>query len=98
MKSFAEPIDSTSEPVIFSFMTNTANTAANTANTAAGIDRADVTRSVNLVKHELTQLFQDAKRQRPFFAASQKEAEAKLSAAVKVLTEFAGQLDAIKKR
>ena len=76
-----------------SHMTNATNTQ--TAPAAATIDRADVSRTVALVRHELTELFNDSKRARPFFAASKKEAEAKLSAALKVLNELAANLDAI---
>ena len=74
-------------------------TNATNANTVPStLDRAEVSRSVALVRHELTELFNDAKRARPFFATSKKEAEAKLNSALKVLNEFAASLDAIKKR
>lgn len=73
-------------------------TAPATTDNANIIDRAEVTRTMNMVKHEVTELFNDAARKRPYFAPSKKEAEAKLNAALKVLTEFAANLDAIKKR
>lgn len=74
-------------------MTNTS-----TAPAPSTIDRSEVTRTLNIVKHEVGELFADARRKTPYFATSKKEAESKLSAALKVLNEFAGQLDAIKKR
>lgn len=81
-------------------MTNATNTTKNTtaATDVATIERTDVSRSIALVRHEITELFNDAKRSRPFFAGSKEEAEAKLSSALKVLGEFAQNLDAIKKR
>lgn len=72
--------------------------ADSTATTAPAIDRAEVTRTLNLVKHEVGLLFADSTRKRPFYAASTKEAEAKLSAALKALEGFAANLDAIKKK
>ncbi|GAA1326556.1 hypothetical protein ACFSWE_04075 [Leucobacter albus] len=79
----------------------TANTApATTAavDSIAEIDRSEITRTLNLVKHEVGELFADAKRKRPFFAASKPEAAAKLAASLKALQEFADHLDSIKKR
>ena len=76
----------------------TASQAPSTTNDVNTLERADVSRSIALVRHEITELFNDAKRARPFFAGSKEEAEAKLSSALKVLSEFAQNLDAIKKR
>lgn len=80
-------------------MTNSNSTQATSTTTdVKTVERADVSRSIALVRHEITELFNDAKRTRPFFAGSKEEAEAKLSSALKVLGEFAQNLDAIKKR
>lgn len=76
----------------------TASQAPSTSTNVANLDRADVARSIARVRHEITELFNDAKRARPFFAGSKEEAEAKLSSALKVLSEFAENLDSIKKR
>lgn len=86
-------------PVNVSHMpNNTASQAPSTTTDATNVERADVSRSIALVRHEITELFNDARRSRPFFAGSKEEAEAKLSSALKVLSEFAQNLDAIKKR
>ncbi|WP_445996281.1 hypothetical protein ACUWEX_11125 [Okibacterium fritillariae] len=80
-------------------MTNATNTkTAPAADDIATIERTDVSRTIALVRHELTEIFNDAKRARPFFAPSKREAEGKLAASLKALTEFAESLDAIKKR
>jgi len=80
-------------------MTNTANTTKNTpATDASTIDRPAVTRTLNIVKHSVSELYNDARRKTPYFANSKEEAEAKLSAALKALEGFAENLDAIKKR
>lgn len=73
-------------------MTNTANTQS----TAPIIDRAEATRVLSLVKHEIAEVIADANRKRPFYAPSVREAEAKAKAALKALDEFAANLNKIK--
>lgn len=79
-------------------MTNTANTTKNSPADASAIDRPAVTRTLNIVKHSVGELYADARRKTPYFANSKEEAEAKLSAALKALEGFAENLEAIKKR
>ncbi|WP_295825130.1 hypothetical protein [uncultured Microbacterium sp.] len=60
------------------------------------IDRAEATRVLSLVKHEIAEVVADAHRKRPFYAPSVREAEAKAKAALKALDEFAASLNRIK--
>lgn len=62
------------------------------------VDRSEINRIVARIKHELGQLHADANRKRALFSPTTKEAQAKLSAALTVLDEFATQLDSIKSR
>lgn len=64
---------------------------------AAGFDRRELSRVFSKLRHEVGGLVDDAGRKRPFFARSKEEAIAKRDAAVKVLTEFADRIDALKK-
>lgn len=62
-----------------------------------GFDRRELSRVFSKLRHEVGGLVDDAGRKRPFFARSKEEAIAKRDAAVKVLTEFADRIDALKK-
>ncbi|OUE29484.1 hypothetical protein BFL35_14850 [Clavibacter michiganensis] len=80
--------------------TNTKSTAAATDAEAVTIDlpdRSEVTRTLNILKLTISDLYNDARRRNPYFATNKQEAVAKLNAALKVLNEFSGQLDSIKK-
>lgn len=79
-------------------MTTNAN-AKSTAPTTddAVFDRAEVSRVVSLIRHELSVLAQDADRKRPLYSKSMREAESRRNAAFKALTEFASHIDAMKR-
>lgn len=86
---------------IVGYMTNATNTktpaAIDEMATSDLLDRSEVTRTLNIVKHSVSELYNDARRKTPYFASSKKEAQAKLSAALKALEGFADSLDSIKK-
>jgi hypothetical protein len=64
---------------------------------AVEFDRSSVTRTFARLKHEVSELVNDAGRTRPFYAASKDEAVAKRDAAIKVLNELADRIDTLKK-
>ncbi|GAA1494721.1 hypothetical protein [Curtobacterium herbarum] len=72
------------------------NTASSTKDTAAAVDATEVRRLVAMVRHELSETLADARRAKPFYAATQDEAAAKAKAASKALNEFASTLNKIK--
>ncbi|QZQ54449.1 hypothetical protein KZI27_14175 [Curtobacterium sp. TC1] len=82
-------------------MTNTANTTKNTPTADAAEvalpERSEITRTLNILKLSISDLYADARRRTPYFATGKAEATAKLNSALKVLTEFSNQLDSIKK-
>ncbi|MBO1902247.1 hypothetical protein J4H92_09845 [Leucobacter weissii] len=76
-----------------------ANTSTETpAAKAESFDRKDLTRTFARLKHEVGGLVDDANRLRPFYARSKEEAIAKRDAALKVLSELADRIDALKKQ
>jgi len=77
-------------------MANTANTET-PAPKAESFDRSSVTRTFARLKHEVSELVNDAGRSRPFYAVSKDEAVAKRDAALKVLDELAQRIDTLKK-
>ncbi|PPF82984.1 hypothetical protein C5B96_08590 [Subtercola sp. Z020] len=60
-------------------------------------DRSTVTRTFARLKHEVTELVNDASRSRSFYAASKEEAIAKRDAALALLSQAAEKIDTIKK-
>ncbi|WAC53231.1 hypothetical protein [Frigoribacterium sp. SL97] len=64
---------------------------------AEEFDRTSVTRSFARLKHEVSELVNDAHRSRPFYAASKEEAVTKRDAALALLSQAAEKIDAIKK-
>lgn len=75
--------------------TNTKSTAPSTDDVV--FDRAEVSRVVSLIRHELSVLAQDADRKRPLYSKSVTEAVARRDASFKSLTEFASHLDSMKR-
>lgn len=74
---------------------NTKSTAPSTDDVV--FDRAEVSRVVSLIRHELSVLAQDADRKRPLYSKSVTEAVARRDASFKSLTEFASHLDSMKR-
>ena len=64
---------------------------------AESFDRSSVTRTFARLKHEVSELVNDAGRARPFYAASKEEAVSKRDAALALLSQAAEKIDAIKK-
>ena len=60
-------------------------------------DRSSVTRTFARLKHEVSELVNDAGRSRPFYAASKEEAVTKRDAALALLSQVAEKIDTIKK-
>jgi len=79
-----------------SIMATTTNTQTPVLK-ADEFDRSSVTRSFARLKHEVSELVNDAHRSRPFYAASKDEAVTKRDAALAVLTQMAEKIDSIKK-
>lgn len=75
--------------------TNTKSAAPSTDDVV--FDRAEVSRVVSLIRHELSVLAQDADRKRPLYSKSVTEAVARRDASFKSLTEFASHLDSMKR-
>jgi hypothetical protein len=64
---------------------------------AESFDRSSVTRTFARLKHEVSELVNDASRSRPFYAASKEEAVTKRDAALALLSQVAEKIDTIKK-
>lgn len=77
-------------------MATNASTNTNTTEEVDTFDRAEVSRLVSMMRHELSTLADDARRKRPLFSKSQKEARGRRDAAVKVLQEFADKLTSMR--
>lgn len=77
-------------------MATNASTNTNTTEQADTFDRAEVSRLVSMIRHELSTLATDAQRKRPLFSKSQKEAQARAGASFKVLQEFADKLTSMR--
>lgn len=75
-----------------------ANANTPTATGTPKFERAELSRVVSLIRHELSELATDANRKRPFYSKSQDEAQARANAAFKALQEFAVHLDTMKKQ
>ncbi|NHU85895.1 hypothetical protein GWK18_09920 [Kocuria sp. JC486] len=77
-------------------MATNASTNTNTTEEVDTFDRAEVSRLVSMMRHELSTLADDARRKRPLFSKSPKEARGRRDAAVKVLQEFADKLTSMR--
>lgn len=77
--------------------TNTNTKSSAPATDDVVFDRAEVSRVVSLIRHELSVLAQDADRKRPLYSKSVTEAVARRDASFKSLTEFASHLDSMKR-
>lgn len=77
-------------------MANTTQTQT-LAPKADEFDRSSVTRTFARLKHEVSELVNDAGRSRPFYAPSKEEAIAKRDAALALLSQAAEKIDTIKK-
>ncbi|KQT72010.1 hypothetical protein [Microbacterium sp. Leaf436] len=69
-----------------------------TAPQSESFDRKDLSRVFSRLRHEVGGLVDDANRSRPFYAKSKEEAVAKRDAALKVISELADRIDALKKQ
>jgi hypothetical protein len=77
---------------------NTATASTVTDNAVAEIPpRTEVTRTLNMLKLSVSELYTDAARRAPYFSKSKQEATAKLTSALKVIEDFSNKLDSIKK-
>lgn len=53
------------------------------------VSKEDIQRTIAVVRYNLNQVYLDSRRARPLFSKTKAEAEARYSASVKSLTEFA---------
>lgn len=67
-------------------------TPANSVQNKKPSDRETISRTVQILKYKLNEVYKDSLRQRPLFSDSAEIAKARYNAAVRSLTEFAETL------